>query len=174
MLLESIFLHKYDPKHNQIYARVLKLDKNIYLSFIYSGKLSNITYLWVAKVCESLGLAVNLKVKLESMCAELLSVRAMTIKCQYVTSFIQRTGIYQSLIMFVEVNHVTNKGDYWDLGKSVYVAHQARKGYKTISKEFGLHKSTVRQTVYKWRIFKTTVTFPRSGRPTTITPKQNV
>ncbi len=28
----------------------------------------------------------------------------MTIKC-----FIQRTGIYQSLIMFVEVNHVTNK-----------------------------------------------------------------
>ncbi len=31
------------------------------LSFINSGKLSNITSLWVAKVCESLGLAVNLK-----------------------------------------------------------------------------------------------------------------
>ncbi len=37
-----------------------------------------------------------------------------------------------------------------DLGKGVDVAHQARKGYKTISKEFGLHKSTVRQIVYKW------------------------
>ncbi len=29
-----------------------------------------------------------------------------------------------------------------DLGKRVDVAHQARKGYKTISKEFGLHKSS--------------------------------
>ncbi len=47
-----------------------------------------------------------------------------------------------------------------DLRKRVDVAHQARKGYKTISKEFGLHKSTVRQTMYKWRTFKTTVTFP--------------
>ncbi len=118
----SIFLHKYDPKHNQIFAQVLKVDKEnpikqmrqkYFLSFIYSGKWSNIAYLWVAKVCESLRLAVNLKVKLESICAEVFSVSAMTIKCQYVTCFIQRTGIYQSLIMFVEVNHVTNKGDYW-------------------------------------------------------------
>ncbi len=61
-----------------------------------------------------------------------------------------------------------------DLGKRVDVAHQARKGYKTISKELGLHKSTVRQIVYKWRKFKTTVTLPRSGRQTKITPKQNV
>ncbi len=37
-----------------------------------------------------------------------------------------------------------------DLGNRVDVAHQARNGYKTISKEFGLHKSTVRQIVYKW------------------------
>ncbi len=35
-------------------------------------------------------------------------------------------------------DHVTNKGDHW----GVDVAHQARKGYKTISKEFGLHKSS--------------------------------
>ncbi|KAI2657119.1 Sorting nexin-25 [Labeo rohita] len=35
---------------------------------------------------------------------------------------------------------------------------KAGKGcYKTISKEFVLHKSTVRQIVYKWRKFKTTV-----------------
>ncbi len=119
----SIFLHKYDPKHNQIFAQVLKVDKENWiktnetkifsLSFIYSGKWSNIAYLWVAKVCESFGLAVNLKVKLESICAEVFSVSAMTITCQYMTCFIQRTLIYQSLIMFVEVNHVTNKGDYW-------------------------------------------------------------
>ncbi len=144
------------------------------LSFIYWENWSSVTYLCIAKVCESLGLAVNLKVKLVSICAEVFSVSAMTIKYQYVTCFIQRTGIYQSLIMFVEVNHVTNKGDYWGPRKTVDVTHQARKGYKTISKEFGLHKSTVRQIVYKWRKFKTTVTFPRSGRPTKIIPKQNV
>ncbi len=33
--------------------------------------------------------------KLESICAEVFSVSAMTIKCQYTTCFIQRTGIYQ-------------------------------------------------------------------------------
>ncbi len=42
----SIFLHKYDPKHNQIFAQVLKVDKDnpikqmrhkYFLSFIYSG-----------------------------------------------------------------------------------------------------------------------------------------
>ncbi len=61
-----------------------------------------------------------------------------------------------------------------DLGKRVDIAHQARKVYKTISKVFGLHKSRVRQIVYKWRKFKTTVTFPRSGRPTKTTTKHNV
>ncbi len=61
-----------------------------------------------------------------------------------------------------------------DLRKRVDVAHQARKGYKTISKEFELHKFTVRQIVDRWKKFKTTVTFPRSGWPTKITPKQNV
>ncbi|KAL0173833.1 hypothetical protein M9458_029801, partial [Cirrhinus mrigala] len=51
-----------------------------------------------------------------------------------------------------------------DLRKRVAVAHQAGKGYKAISKEFGLHKSAVRQVVYKWRKFKTTVTLPRSPK----------
>ncbi len=58
-----------------------------------------------------------------------------------------------------------------DLRKRVAVAHQAGKGYKVISKKFGLHKSTVRLIVYKWRKFKTIVTHPRSGPPTKITPK---
>ncbi len=60
----------------------------------------------MAKVCEYLGLAVHLKVKLESICAEVFSVSAIQV------SFIQITGIYQRMIMFVEVNHVTNKKDY--------------------------------------------------------------
>ncbi len=46
-------------------------------------------YLCIVKVCESLGLAVHLKVKLESIYVEVFSVSAMTIKCQYVTYFIQ-------------------------------------------------------------------------------------
>ncbi len=96
---------------------------------------------------------------------------SMIITCQCVTCFIQRTGIYQSLIMFVEVNHVPNKGDYCGPLK-VDVAHQARQGYKTISKEIGLHKYTVRQILYKLRKFETTVSFTRSGQTTKITPKQ--
>ncbi len=85
-----------------------------------------------------------------------------------------RTGIYQSLIMFVEVNHVTKKRRLLRTSERVDVAHQARKVYKTISKEVRLHKSTVRQIVNKWRKFKITVTFPRSGQPSKITLKQNV
>ena len=61
-----------------------------------------------------------------------------------------------------------------DLRKTVIDAHQSRKGYKTISKDLGLHQSTVRQIVYKWRKFKTTVTLPRSGRPTKISLRTNL
>ncbi len=111
----------------------------------------------MAKACESLELALNLKLRFESICAEVFSVI-----CQYVTCFIQRTGIYQSLIMFVWKWIMSLKKEITeDLRKRVDVAHQARKGYKTTSKVFGLHKSTVRQIVYKRRKFKTTVTFPR-------------
>ncbi|XP_075444851.1 uncharacterized protein LOC142488342 isoform X3 [Ascaphus truei] len=60
-----------------------------------------------------------------------------------------------------------------DLRKAVIDAHQSRKGYKTISKALGLPQSTVRQIVYKWRKFKTTVNLPRSGRPTKISPRTN-
>ncbi len=41
--------------------------------------------------------------------------------------------------------------------------------YKTISKQSGLHKCT-----FTIVIFKTTVTFPRSGPLTKVTPKQSV
>ncbi len=104
-------------------------------------------YLCVAKVCESLGWAVNLKVKLESICAEVLSVSAMTIKCQYVTCLFKERGSIKVWSCLWKWIMSWTKEITEDLGKRVDVAHQARKGYKAISKEFGLHKSTVIQIV---------------------------
>ncbi|XP_056405486.1 zinc finger protein 43-like isoform X2 [Hyla sarda] len=53
-----------------------------------------------------------------------------------------------------------------DVRKKIVEAHEAGKGYKTISKVFDVHRSTVISIIYKWRMFKTTATRPRSGRPT--------
>ena len=49
-----------------------------------------------------------------------------------------------------------------DLRRRVVDAHQAGKGYKTISEEFGHHQSTVRQIIYK---LKTSNTIFVNGRP---------
>ncbi len=151
-------------QNNHIFARLERetqweMTKNI---FIYSGKLSNIAYLWVAKVCEYLELAVNLKVKLESICSEVFSISAMTIRCQYMPCFIQRTEVWSCLWKCIMAR---TKEMYEDLKKKFILLIRLEKVTKTISKEFGLHK---------WRKFKTTVTFPRSGRPTKITPKQDM
>ncbi|XP_077110775.1 uncharacterized protein LOC143766747 [Ranitomeya variabilis] len=53
-----------------------------------------------------------------------------------------------------------------DVRRRVVEAHEAGKGYKTISKMCELHHSTVRKIVYKWKAFNTISTLPRSGRPT--------
>lgn len=58
-----------------------------------------------------------------------------------------------------------------DVRMSVVNAHQSGEGYKTIAKRFGIHRSTVRQIVYKWKKFKTTETLPRSGRPTKLSQR---
>ncbi|XP_068111821.1 uncharacterized protein [Hyperolius riggenbachi] len=58
-----------------------------------------------------------------------------------------------------------------DLRQKVVEAHKSGKGYKSISKELGLHRSTVRQIIYKWKKFSTVLTLPRSGRPTKISAK---
>ncbi|MBN3322924.1 NRSN1 protein, partial [Atractosteus spatula] len=42
------------------------------------------------------------------------------------------------------------------------------KGYKSISKYVGLHQSTVRQIVYKWKKFSNIATLPRKGCQTKI------
>ncbi len=127
-----IFLHKHDPKYNQTFAQVPKVDKGnpikqvrykYFLSFIYSGKWSNIAYLWMAKVCESLGLAANLKVKWEC--------RGVFSQCNDYLMPVHD--------LFYSKNRDLSKSDHvcgsesWtkeiteDLWKRVDVAHQARK-----------------------------------------------
>lgn len=58
-----------------------------------------------------------------------------------------------------------------DLRRRIIEMHKAGKGYKSIAKDLGVHQSTVRQTVYKSRRFRTFATVPRSGRPVKITPR---
>ncbi len=60
-----------------------------------------------------------------------------------------------------------------DLRKRVDVAHRARNVYKTISKEFD-STNPESDRLCTNEEFKTSVTFPRSARPTKITPEQNV
>ena len=49
--------------------------------------------------------------------------------------------------------------------------HEAGIGYKSISKSLDVHRSTVRQIVYKWRKFSTVATLPRSGRTAKMTAR---
>ncbi len=79
--------------------------------------------------------------------------------------------IYQSLILFVEVSHSMNKGDLSGPQKKSCCCSSGWKMLQNISKEFRLHKSTVRQLVYKWRKFNTVVIIPKSGWSIKITPK---
>ncbi len=48
---------------------------------------------------------------------------------------------------------------------------QSGKGYKAISKDLGLQRTTVRDIIHKWRKLVTVVNLPRSGWPTKITPR---
>ena len=58
-----------------------------------------------------------------------------------------------------------------DISKKVLTAHQSGESYKTITKGFQLHPSTVRQIIYKWKAFNMTPTLPRSGRPSKRSPR---
>ena len=55
--------------------------------------------------------------------------------------------------------------------KRVVTAYQSGEGYKTISKSFQLHSSTVRQIICKWRAFNMTATLPKNGRPSKLSPR---
>ncbi len=95
----------YVPKHNQISHKSWRgnpMRQQYFLCHLFrkmnqycisvSGKS-----MWISR------LAVNLKVKLESICSEVFSISVMTIRCQNMPCFIQ------SLIIFVEVYHGTNR-----------------------------------------------------------------
>jgi len=49
--------------------------------------------------------------------------------------------------------------------------YKAGKGYKSISKIMGLHRSTIRSIICKWKTHGTVMNLPRSGRPTKISPR---
>ncbi len=119
----SIFLHKYDSKHHD---QVLKVDienpikqwdKNIFFVNYLFRKWSSVMYLCVAKVCDSLGLAVHLK----SICAEVFSVRV----------------IYQMSVrgLFYSKNRDLSKSDHVCGSES---CQEQRRSLKTSEKELML------------------------------------
>jgi len=50
-----------------------------------------------------------------------------------------------------------------DLRETIVASHQSGKGYKAISKLFGVHHCRVRKIIHKWTTFKTAVNIPKSG-----------
>ncbi|XP_035768957.1 uncharacterized protein LOC118455117 [Neolamprologus brichardi] len=61
-----------------------------------------------------------------------------------------------------------------DLRAKIVDLHKTGKGYKTIARTLGIHLSTVREIVHKWRRFNTVATLPRSGRPTKTSAKTKI
>ncbi len=58
-----------------------------------------------------------------------------------------------------------------DVKEKIIFYHKSGKGYKAISKMMGLHRSTVRTIISKWKTLGTVMNLPRSGRPTKISPR---
>jgi len=52
-----------------------------------------------------------------------------------------------------------------DLSAAIVGAHQSGKGYKAIFKLCGVHHSTERKVIHKWKRLKAAVNLPRSGKP---------
>ena len=59
----------------------------------------------------------------------------------------------------------------WLIDEAIVAAHQPGKGYKAISKLFGIHHSTERNIIHKWKTFKTAVHLPRSECPSKFIPR---
>ena len=56
---------------------------------------------------------------------------------------------------------------------NTFADHQSGKGYKVISKLFGVHHSTEGKIIHKWKTFKTAFNLPRSERPSKFTPRSD-
>ena len=72
------------------------------------------------------------------------------------------------------VNTMPRRNDISDdLREAIVAAHQSGKGYKVISQLFGVHHSTERKIIHKWKTFKTVTSLPRSGRRSKFTPSSD-
>uniref|UniRef100_A0A3Q3A0Z3 Sleeping Beauty transposase HTH domain-containing protein n=1 Tax=Kryptolebias marmoratus TaxID=37003 RepID=A0A3Q3A0Z3_KRYMA len=60
-----------------------------------------------------------------------------------------------------------------DLREADVAAHQSGEGFKTISKQFGVHYFTLRKILHKWKTLKTAASFLRSGCLSKFTPRSN-
>lgn len=58
-----------------------------------------------------------------------------------------------------------------DIKEKIISYHKSGKGYKSISKITGLHKSTIGSIICKWKTLGTVMNLPRSGRPPKISTK---
>uniref|UniRef100_A0A9J7WZE8 Transposase Tc1-like domain-containing protein n=1 Tax=Cyprinus carpio carpio TaxID=630221 RepID=A0A9J7WZE8_CYPCA len=58
-----------------------------------------------------------------------------------------------------------------DVKEKIIFYYKSGKGYKAVSKIMGLHRSTVRTIISKWKTHGTVMNRPRSGRPTKISPR---
>ena len=63
------------------------------------------------------------------------------------------------------------KGISNDLRETGVAAHQSGEGYKTICKHFGVHHSTMRKIIHKWKTFKIVSSLLRSGHHNNFTPR---
>ncbi len=165
----SIFLHKYEPKHND---QVLKVDienpikqmrQKYFLCQLFIQKMIQ----FYVSVCS------------KSMWLSWISSSFKVHLCRGVFSPCNISNDSTWPVLFKEQGSLKVWSCLWkwimsgtkeiteDLRKRVDVAHRARNVYKTISKEFD-------STNPESDRFKTSVTFPRSARPTKITPEQNV
>jgi len=59
------------------------------------------------------------------------------------------------------------------LREAISAAHQSGKSYKVTSEQFVVHPSTMAEKVHKRKTIKTVASFPRSGRPSKITPRSD-
>lgn len=72
---------------------------------------------------------------------------------------------------YEELCHGPEQRRFLRILRIVVDIHQAGKGHKTISKEFGLHQFTARKIMHKWRHFNMTVILSWNGWPTKIIPR---
>lgn len=60
-----------------------------------------------------------------------------------------------------------------DHREAIVAVHQSGMSHKAISKQFGIHYSAVRGTVYKWTAFKRVGTESWSGDPRKFSPSSD-